>query len=177
MLGERPWSGLVHERKSRFLLRQAQDRVSTGSGQALRGLRNDRRGRGVSATWDVFSRSGRCVQFQGRCVQFFVGCVQFPGQCVHFLARCVHFGGRGVQFSAVRAGRKWGTEGRPDALSFGKLRTGFGKLRTGLRGRRDDGDVSTLSGRCVHFSAECVQFLPKCVHFGAGCVNHVSEHV
>ena len=42
---------------------------------------------------------------------------------VHFLARCVHFGGRGVQFSAVRRGRRWGTEERRD-FPFDKLRAG-----------------------------------------------------
>ena len=60
----------------------------------------------------------------------------------------------------------------------------FGKLRTGLRGRRDDEDVSTLSGRCVQFlarcvsfSAECVQFPCECVHFGEGCVSDEGERV
>ena len=54
----------------------------------------------------------------------------------------------------------------------------FGRLRAGLRGRRDDGDVSTLSGRCVkflarcvNFSAECVQFRGQCVHFGGPGVH------
>ena len=54
----------------------------------------------------------------------------------------------------------------------------FGKLRTGLWGRRNDGAVSTRSGRCVqflarcvNFSAECVQFPCECVHFGEGCVS------
>ena len=31
----------------------------------------------MGAAWDVFSRSGECVQFWGRCVQFSGECVQF----------------------------------------------------------------------------------------------------
>ena len=42
---------------------------STSSGQALRGRRDDGgtegAGRGLGAAWDVFSRSGECVQFWG----------------------------------------------------------------------------------------------------------------
>ena len=54
----------------------------------------------------------------------------------------------------------------------------------GDRGRRDDGDVSTLSGqcvqflaRCVNFSGECVQFLAECVQFRGGCVHFGEECV
>ena len=35
----------------------------------------------------------------------------------------------------------------------------------GDRGRRDDGDVSTLSGQCVQFLARCVNFPAECVQF------------
>ena len=96
---------------------------STSSGQALRGRRDvvrlgppktagrltmNGRGwgtevgrRGLGAAWDVFSRSGECVQFWG-------GCVQFRGGCVHF-------GGRCVQFLAGRPGWGWGADGRRDS--------------------------------------------------------------
>ena len=38
----------------------------------------------------------------------------------------------------------------PSRSPFDRL---FGSLRAGLRGRRDDGDVSTLLGQCVQFWA------------------------
>ena len=83
--------------------------------------------RGLGAAWDVFSRSGECVQFSGGCVQFLAECVQFRGECVHF-------GGGGVQFWVGRPGWGWGADGRRGS-SFGKLRTGrFGRLRTGFGG-------------------------------------------
>ena len=52
--------------------------------------------RGLGAAWDVFSRSGECVQFRGECVQFLA-------ECVHFPAECVHFGGAGVQLKYGRS--------------------------------------------------------------------------
>ena len=51
-------------------------------------------------------------------------------------------------------------------------------------GTRDDGDVSTRSGRCVqfwarcvNFSAECVQFRGQCVHSGGPCVQFSAARV
>ena len=73
--------------------------------------------RGLGAAWDVFRRSGGCVQFWGRCVQFSGECVQFLAECVQFRGGCVHFGGRCVQFLAGRAGWGWGADGRRDSLS------------------------------------------------------------
>ena len=107
---------------------------STGSGQALRRtpgrLTMNGRGwgtevgrRGLGAAWDVFSRSGECVQFRGRCVQFSGECVQFLAECVQFRGECVHFGGRCVQLLAGRPGWGWGAVGRRDS-SFGRLRAG-----------------------------------------------------
>ena len=84
----------------------------TGAG---RGLGSEPAGGGGSAAWDVFSRSGGCVQFWGRCVQFSGECVQFLAECVQFRGGCVHFGGRCVQFSAVRPGWGWGADGRRDS--------------------------------------------------------------
>ena len=92
------------------------------------------RGAGVErAAWDVFSRSGQCVQFRGQCVQFLA-------ECVHFRGECVHFGGRCVQFSAVRLG--WGdgarTEGEIPRLRCAALgmTEAVGEVRSGcVRGR------------------------------------------
>ena len=44
----------------------------------------------------------------------------------------------------------------------------------GDRGRRDEGDVSTLSGQCVQFLARCVNFSAECVHFGGRCVQFLA---
>ena len=103
--------------------------------------------RGWGAAWDVFSRSGGCVQFWGRCVQFPGECVQFRGQCVQFRGGCVHFGGPCVQSSAAlvpsvqgcRYGTAWaGDRARkddeiPPSASSGQASTGSGQALSGLR--------------------------------------------
>ena len=54
---------------------------------------------------------------------------------------------------------------------------GEGEERPRLRGRRDDGDVSTRSGRCVQFWARCVNFAAGCVQFRGQCVQFPAECV
>ena len=106
-------------RKARFALSAGSGQASTSSGQVLRGRRDDggTKGgrRGMGAAWDVFSRSGGCVQFWGRCVQFPGECVQFLAECVQFRGGCVHFGGAGVQFWVGPPGWGWGADGRRDS--------------------------------------------------------------
>ena len=70
-------------------------------GESPRGSRSNREraesgGAGESeavvATSDVFTRSGRCVQFFAECVHFFARCVQFGGPCVQFSAPRISLG-------------------------------------------------------------------------------------
>ena len=79
---------------------------SAGSGQVLRGRRND---------GEVSTLSGQCVQLLARCVNSSAECVQFLGGCVQFRGGCVHFGGRCVQLLAGRPGWRWGADGRRDS--------------------------------------------------------------
>ena len=46
------------------------------------------------------------------------------------------------------------------------LRQAQGRLPADAGMTGDDGDVSTLAGRCVNSLAKCVQFSAECVHFG-----------
>ena len=129
---------------------------SAGSGRVLRGRRDvvrlgppktagrltmNGRGwgtevgrRGLGAAWDVFSRSGECVQFWGQCVQFSGGCVQFLAECVHFRGECVHFGGRCVQFwrcALVGDGRGRKARFAPSASSGQAASAGSGQASAG----------------------------------------------
>ena len=103
-------------------------------------------GRGMGAAWDVFSRSGGCVQFWGRCVQFFGECVQFRAQCVQFSAECVQFRGNVSTLAGDVSSFGWGalvgdgagTEGEIPRLRCAALEmtAAAGEVRSGcVRGR------------------------------------------
>ena len=101
---------------------------STSSGQVFRGRRDE---------GDVFSRSGRCVQFPGECVQFLA-------RFVHFRGQCVHFGGRGVQFSAYAL---VGDGARKEGESPPSTSSGQGLRRTAARLTTDGGVGCAEDGR------------------------------
>ena len=89
------------------------------------------RGRTDAGPSDVFSRLGPCLQSCGRmCSVSGPMCSRFGRMCSLLRVRCSVSGGA-------------------CPLSWAPS-TGSGR---GLRGRRDDGDVSTLSGQCVQFWA------------------------
>ena len=128
-------------------------------------------GRGLGAAWDVFSRSGECVQSVGpmcsvsgpmcsvsgpMCSVFGPMCSLSGRMCSLWRGRCSVFGGG--RWLGIGDGGK--ARFAPSASS--------GQV---LRGRRDDGDVSTLSGQCVQFLARCVNFSAECVQYPAECVR------
>ena len=80
-LGMRAWTGSLRwDRSGRW------DAGMTGGTEGGR--------RGLGAAWDVFRRSGECVQFWGRCVQFFGRmCPVSRGMCPLWRAMCPVFGG------------------------------------------------------------------------------------
>ena len=99
---------------------------------------------------NVFSRSGRCVQFWGQCVQFLA-------ECVHFRGECVHFGGRCVQFLAGRPGWGWGADGRRDSSAPLRCarndRSGGGEPGPGMAGAGNDVNAGNAISACVAGSA------------------------
>ena len=117
-----------------------------------------------------------CVQSIGAmCSVFGRMCSVSGPMCSLFGRMCSRLAGEVFSF------RRYALVGE-GARKEGKIPHSTGSGR-GLRGRRDDGDVSTLSGRCVQFLARCVQFWGECVQFrletGQECVqfwpgDHVS---
>ena len=121
----------------------------------------------VSSFWaNVFSFGGNVFSFWPDVFTFRSNVFTLAGQV---------FSEEGERSEGRAVRRTWRKARFAPSASSGQASAGSGQV---LRGRRDDGDVSTLSGqcvqflaRCVNFSAECVQSLPKCVQFPAECVR------
>ena len=126
---------------------------------------------------------GECVQFSRQCVHFPAECVHFWGR--GSVEEGERAEGRRVRRDAEGGGRRLGpvpsagsgkglreTPARGPRTGWERTSTHKGRLtwrQEGThegaplhgengRGCRDDGDVSTLSGQCVQFSAGCVHF-------------------
>ena len=121
---------------------------------------------GLPGVWfDKLTRNAGC----GRVV----GCCWVPAGDAGMTGMCSV--GRGNVFSFGANVFSFG----PDVFTFrpnvftlaGQVFSFRWRALVGDRGRRDDGDVSTLSGQCVQFLARCVNFSAKCVHFGEECVQ------
>ena len=125
---------------------------STGSGQALRRVRGDRRrcqaggfeaglpghfygqpGRGGGG--QVFTACRRCVQFSRQCVHFWPRCVHFSGQCVQSAAECVQSG------LTTRSPRRPRREGSRVGFGAEVRRRPCLSLARGRDGRRVPGEI------------------------------------